>query len=148
MKGEMGMKQQETAFVLRARQVEAALDKNYRQYLTGRLERPQKELDCLEDDIEVGMSRYDCFTADVPHRHPMATEHVYVLEGEVRVRLLESGQEYRLERGDFFLLRPGVAYASKNAAGTRVLFVKAPGGNDKQPVEPDPDTAAWLERWD
>ena len=140
------MTQEQKAFVLRAGQVEAALDKNYRQYLTGRLERPQKELDCLEDDIEVGMSRYDCFTADVPHRHPMATEHVYVLEGEVRVRLLESGQEYRLERGDFFLLRPGVAYASKNAAGTRVLFIKAPGGNDKQPVEPDRAPAAWLER--
>ena len=142
------MERQEKAFVLRAGQVEAALEKNYRQYLTGRLERPQEELDCVEDDIEVGISRYDRFTADAPHRHPVATEHVYVLEGEVRVRLPESGQELRLKRGDFFLLRPGVAYASKNAAGTRVLFIKAPGGNDKQPVEPDPDTAAWLERWD
>ena len=143
------MTQEQKAFVLRAGQVEAALDKHYRQYLTGRLERPQIELDCLEDDIEVGMSRYDRFTADLPHRHPVATEHVYVLEGEVRFRLMDgTGREYRLGPGDFFLLRPGVAYASKNAAGTRVLFIKAPGGNDKQPVEPDPDTAAWLERWD
>lgn len=143
------MNKQQTAFVLRAGQIEEALDQNYRQYLTGRLERPQEKLDCVEDDIEVGISRYERFTADQPHRHPRATEHVYVLEGEVRIRLLDgTGREYRLGPGDFFLLRPGEAYASKNTAGTRVLFIKAPGGNDKQPLKPDPDTAAWLKSWD
>lgn len=97
------MKQRESAFVLNAAQIEYALDHNYRQYLTGRLQYPQKELICLDDDIEVGMSRYDCFTADKPHLHTQATEHVYVLEGEVRIRLMDSvGQEYRLKAGDFF----------------------------------------------
>ena len=142
------MKEQENAFVRTAAQIEAALDQNYRQYLTGRLERPQRWLDCVEDEIEVGLSRYDRFTADRPHRHPVATEHVYVLEGEVRLLLLEDRREFRLRPGDFFVLRPGAAYASKNAPRTRVLFIKAPGGNDKDPVEPDPETAAWLDRWD
>lgn len=104
MKGEDNMKQRESAFVLNAAQIEYALDHNYRQYLTGRLQYPQKELICLDDDIEVGMSRYDCFTADKPHLHTQATEHVYVLEGEVRIRLMDSvGQEYRLKAGDFFV---------------------------------------------
>ncbi len=142
------MRQEQPAFVLAAQQIEWALHQTYRQYLTGRLERPQKELSCLEDDIEVGISRYDGFTADKPHLHLRATEHVYVLEGEVRIRLMNGGQEYRLKQGDFFLLRPGVAYASKNAAGTRLLFIKAPGGNDKQLAEPDPETISWLAAWD
>lgn len=143
------MQQDRNAFILSAEQINFALDHNYRQYLTGRLERPQKDLNCLEDDIEIGLSRYDFFTADKPHLHTQATEHIYVLEGQVRIRLMnDDGQEYTLKSGDFFLLRPGVAYASKNAAGTKVLFIKAPGGNDKKLVEPTPEIMAWLEIWD
>lgn len=129
--------------------LDAALSKNYRQYLTGHLSRPQPDLKNIEDDIEIGLSSYAVFTADTPHKHPVATEHAYVLCGSVRCRLLDgSGSEMQFDEGDFFMLRPGEAAATKNAPGTKVLFIKSPGLNDKTPVEVDEDTRRWLLSWD
>lgn len=134
--------------VLRGAQIEDALSKEYRQYLTGHLSRPQEHLDFIEDDIEIGMSHYRCFTADAPHCHPIATEHGYVLQGALRLRLLDSGEEYEFRQGDFFVLQRGVPYASKNAPDTKILFIKSPGINDKTPVEPDDETRRWLSSWE
>ncbi|MBQ8791721.1 MAG: cupin domain-containing protein [Ruminiclostridium sp.] len=128
--------------------LDEALSKKYRLYLTGRLQKPQNELQFIEDDIEVGISRYDVFTADTPHMHPVATEHAYVLEGSIRVRLLDgSEKEFEVNAGDFFVLRPGIPYATKNKEGTKVLFIKSPEGNDKTVVEADEKTKEWLGSW-
>ena len=135
--------------VIRGKDLDAALEKKYRLYLAGRLMMPQSEIDCIDDDIEVGISSYDEFTADKPHVHPIATEHCYVLEGSVRVMLLDdSREELELGKGDFFVLKPNSAYATKNKAGTKVLFIKAPGGNDKTSVEVDAALEKWLSQWD
>lgn len=135
--------------IITSEEISTALDKKYRQYLTGRLKKPQKELKHIEDDIEIGISYYKDFTPDTPHMHPVATEHAYVLEGCIRVKLLDgSGEEFEINKGDFFVLKPGNAYATKNQAGTRVLFIKAPEGNDKAPVEIDEETKKWLSAWD
>lgn len=135
--------------VIRSEDIEQALVLEYRQYLAGHLSRPQPYLRHVDDDTEVGISHYLGFTADTPHVHPTCTEHGYVLSGAVRVRLLDgSGEEYEFHQGDFFVLRPGIPYASKNAAGTRVLFMKAPGKNDKTLVAVDEDTRRWLSSWD
>lgn len=135
--------------VIRKEALDSALDAKYRIYLTGMLQNPQHELEYIEDDIEIGISRYKKFTPDVPHMHPVATEHAYVLEGSMRVKLLDgSGKEYEINAGDFFVLRPQNAYATKNQAGTTVLFVKSPGGNDKYVVEVDEETKKWLGSWD
>ena len=134
---------------LKKERLDKALSRNYRQYLTGHLSRPQPHLEHIEDDIEVGISYYREFTADVPHVHPTATEHAYVLSGSIRCRILDgSGIEVQFDEGDFFLLRPGEAHATKNAPGTKVMFIKAPGINDKTPVEVDEDTRRWLLSWD
>lgn len=128
--------------------IEHALSKEYRQYLTGHLSKPQPFLNHIDDDIEIGISHYREFTADKPHVHPVCTEHAYVLEGAVKIRLLDgSNEECEIRAGDFFLLRPGIPYATKNAAGTKVLFVKSPGINDKTPVEVDGETEKWLSAW-
>ena len=134
---------------IRSGELDAALEQEYRQYLTGRLERPQKYLEHIDNDIEIGVSEYREFTADKPHMHPVCTEHGYVLRGSLRLRLLDgSGEERQFDQGDFFLLRPGVPYATKNAAGTRILFIKAPGTNDKTEVPVDEETRRWLSAWD
>lgn len=135
--------------LIRREQLEAALSQGYRQYLTGHLTHPQ-ELEHIPNDIEIGISNYDKFTADVPHVHPVATEQAFVLRGYVRIRCFEKGgvEETEAKTGDFFLIRPGVRHATKNAAKTCVLFIKSPGINDKTPFEADPDTLTWLSSWD
>lgn len=135
--------------IIRKGELDGALKKKYRLYLAGRLTLPQDELECIDDDIEIGISEYKAFTADAPHMHPIATEHGYVLSGCLRVRLLnESHDEFEFSEGDFFVLKPGVPYATKNREGTRILFIKSPGGNDKTTVPIDSETQSWLSEWD
>ena len=134
--------------IIRKEDLDFALSQEYRQYLTGRLGRPQPFLRHIEDDIEVGMSLYESFTADKPHVHPVCTEHGLVLSGTLRIRELETGEETEFHEGDFFVLRPGTPYASKSLGGTRVLFIKHPGQNDKTLVEPDEETIKWMRKWD
>ena len=129
--------------------IEAALALEYRQYLTGHLQREQKHLRHIDDDIEIGISHYREFTADKPHVHPIATEHGYVLQGAVKVLLLDgSDQCYEFKAGDFFVLRPGIGYATKNAADTKILFIKSPGTNDKTEIQITEQVAQWLSSWD
>ena len=45
---------------IRGEALENALAQEYRQYLTGHLQRPQPHLPHIEDDSEVGISHY-CF---------------------------------------------------------------------------------------
>lgn len=135
--------------IIRRGALDSALNHEYRQYLTGHLERPQEYLQHIDDDIEIGISHYKVFTADKPHIHPNCTEHSLVLQGNIRVRLLDGSQEeYEFQEGDFFLLRPGIPYATKNAPDTRILFIKSPGINDKVLVEIDDETEEWLSAWD
>lgn len=130
-------------------QIDGALEKEYRQYLAGRLTRVQKYLPHIDDDIEVGISYYKDFTADKPHKHPIATEHGYVLEGLVRIKLIEGEKkEYEFKSGDFFVIEKNVPYVTKNAAGTKILFIKSPGINDKTVIEVDYEILDWLSRWD
>lgn len=134
---------------IRCDELEKAFEHSYRLYLTGHLQREQTYLKHIEDDIEVGMSDYREFTADVPHVHPIATEHGYVLSGKVRIRFFgDAVEEEEFSEGDYYLIRPGVCHASKNMDGTKILFIKAPGGNDKTPITVDEDTEAWLKSWD
>lgn len=139
----------ESLQIIRGAALDSALSKEYRQYLTGHLQRPQEYLEHVDDDIEIGISHYRKFTADTPHMHPVATEHSYVLQGSIKVLLLEGEpREYLLEAGDFFVLRPGNGYATKNAPGTKVLFIKSPGLNDKTPVPVTEDIKKWLSTWE
>ena len=135
--------------IIRGTDIENALKNEYRQYLTGRLQKPQPFLEHIGDDIEVGISDYRQFTADTPHVHPVCTEHGYVLKGKLKVLLLDgSGTEYEFREGDYFVTRPGTPYASKSEAGTRILFIKHPSENDKQALAVDGSVMAWLSAWE
>ena len=134
---------------IKKEQLDAALEQEYRQYLTGHRTREQKFLKHVDDDIEIGISHYRVFTADKPHMHPVATEHSYVLQGSIKVLLLEGEpKEYQLNAGDFFVLQPGVGYATKNAPDTKVLFIKSPGINDKTVVPVTDTVKTWLSTWE
>lgn len=134
---------------IRGVDLDAALSREYRQYLTGQLQRPQPHLQHIEDDIEVGISHYRTFTADKPHVHPVATEHGYILQGCLRLLLLDgSDTEQEFHAGDFFVLMPGVGYATKSAPDTKILFIKSPGINDKTDAPVTEELARWLSSWD
>ena len=121
--------------ILKGKSIEDALSKEYRQYLAGRLKKEQPFLKHIDDDIEIGISNYVTFTADKPHMHTQCTEHNYVLRGKMKVKLLDgSCEEYE--------------FSEKNEAGTRVLFIKSPGINDKTEVAVDVETQRWLLSWE
>ena len=130
--------------IIRNKEINDALDIKYRQYLAGKLMYPQEEMDPIESDIEVGISDYKTFMAEKPHVHPIANEFNFVLEGELKIWLLDSGEKFSFKKGDFFRLEPGTPYASKSTGGTRVLFFKVPGGNDKKLVDVDEEVKNWL----
>lgn len=142
------MENKNLEFIRRA-DLDQALAQEYRQYLTGHLSREQKYLKHIDNDTEIGISFYQTFTPDKPHMHPLATEHGYVLQGSLRMRVLDgSNTELQFDAGDFFVLRPNVPYATKNAPNTKILFIKAPGINDKTLVQIDAETEEWLSKWD
>lgn len=131
-------------FVLKHREIKEATDKSYRQYFCGDLKRPQI-LDFIHTEgLEIGTSDYQTFTADVPHHHTETADMIYILEGEFRIRILESGQEISLTTGDFISVPPMTDYASKARAGTRTLFIKTTKGNDKVDAAVSDELAAWL----
>ena len=135
--------------IIRSEEIESALKSEYRQYLTGHLERAQPHMKSIDTDIEVGISDYQVFTADTPHFHPVCTEHGYVLRGRVKLLLLnEDFREIELCPGDYFVLQPGEPHATKNDAGTRVMFIKHPSTNDKTAVMVDKPLQKWMASWE
>ena len=131
-------------FHLNKLEINSALNKEYRQYFIGELKKPQL-LDYIEQgDFEIGMSLYQTAKADVPHMHDRTSEILYILQGIYKILVMETMQEYTLNRGDFFVLPPRTAYASKALAQTQVLFIKT-GGNDKVSVSVPPEVQRWME---
>ena len=76
--------------------------------------------------------------------HDQTSEILYILQGTYKIFIMDIMQEYTLNKGDFFVLPPRTAYASKALAQTQVLFVKT-GGNDKLAVSIPPEVQRWME---
>ena len=152
---------------LDGRTIEKALAKAPRQYLTGHLERAQPYLEHIDDDIEIGITDYTEFTANEPHVHLVATDHMYIIRGCSKILVLTietlvtkllrdpfamvvptKTEEVILNEGDLFVLRPGTPHIIKGAPGTRVYFVKSPAGNDKHIITVPDSIRAWMSSWD
>ena len=129
-------------------ELDSALASADRVYLAGHLEVPQTLLPHIDCAPEMGVSSYRNFTADKPHVHPCNIEFNYIAKGCTKLLVLQTGEEYELGAGSTFILPPGTPYATKSRAGTRVIFFKSPGGNDKQLVEVSRELAQWLSSWD
>lgn len=95
-------------------------------------------------ELEVGVSDYGTAMADLPHVHDVVSEHQYVMAGRCVVLDIETGTEHHFRAGDFYSVPVGVAHAQKNAAGTRILFVKSKVLNDKRLVPVDDALTTWL----
>jgi quercetin dioxygenase-like cupin family protein len=128
-----------------ATDIEQALSGVTRQYLVGKLSRPQALRHIPHDVVEIGVTRYGPQGGtEAPHTHRQAFEYQYVLEGNTVYLDVTARKEHVFHKGDFYAIEPGVVYAQKSAPHTKILFIKVPPGNDKVPVEATPDIEAWL----
>jgi 8-oxo-dGTP diphosphatase len=126
-------------------EIDQALQDVTRQYLVGDLKKPQTLKHVPSSLIEIGITRYaDDTTSEAPHRHEQAFEFQYVTAGLTAYLDLGTAEEHVFRKGDFYVIEPGVAYAQKSAAGTEILFIKLPPGNDKVPVDTTPEVEAWF----
>lgn len=144
------MRQGQGVHVLSGVEVSEALGRSARVYLTGHLERPQAVLEHvggLPDPTEVGITRYDELTVDVPHLHERNTDFSFVVRGTFAVRILGTGEVHELTENGLCVIEPGVAHVCIAHPGTQVLFVKVPGGNDKVPVDLDEPSRAWVSQY-
>lgn len=116
--------------------IDDALDGGGRVYFTGHLERPQEKLGHYEElAVESGMTYHEVFKTETPHVHSFNSDVNYVVSGALKVVLLDRGIEQEVEAGGIFFFPPGVPHVVKAKPGTRVLFVKSPGGDDKQVID-------------
>lgn len=133
-------------FHLKEAEINAALNQEYRQYFIGDLKKPQILNYIEQGDFEIGTSLYQTAKADVPHMHDQTSEILYILQGTYKILIIETMQEYTLNKGDFFVLPPRTAYASKALAQTQVLFIKT-GGNDKVAVPIPSEVQQWMKSY-
>lgn len=124
--------------------IDKSLDENVRQYLVGNLAFPQQLQHIQDENIEVGISHYKSFTADIPHVHTEVTEYQMILAGVSIIKDLMTGNLIELQEGDFYVVHKNTPYAQKSSAGTKILFFKHPGMNDKVPVEINALCEEWL----
>lgn len=124
--------------------IERALGVESRQYLMGSLSRPQPLAHLDDQELEVGISTYPHDKVDSAHMHPIAREYQLMLAGQLEILDLGSGEVTRIQQGDFYVIERGTAYVQKVWAGTRVLFFKFPGVNDKKSVELGAEALEWL----
>jgi len=128
-----------------ATDIEEALSGVTRQYLVGKLERPQALRHIPHGIVEIGVTRYGPQGGtEAPHTHRQAFEYQYMLEGMTVYLDMATRDEHVFRKGDFYAIEPGVIYAQKSAPETEILFIKVPPGNDKIPVPTTPDVQAWL----
>ena len=104
-----------------------SLKNSTRVYLCGNLQFPNELKHVPTTGYELGISEYDFFTFEKPHIHSFNDEYNYVLEGEVKVLLINEGKEFHLKKGDLFVIHPNEPYVGKSLAGTKILFSKVPG---------------------
>lgn len=127
--------------------IENALNNSKRVYLCGNLQAPNGLQHVPTPAYEIGISDYKTYTCDAPHIHTFNTEFNYVLEGEIKVLLIEKNQEFHFKKGDLFVIHPDEPYIGKSLAGTKTLFSKVPGGNDKQLVPLTASLIEWGKDW-
>ena len=126
-------------------EIDQALRNVTRQYLVGDLQKPQALQHVPSSLIEIGMTRYENEgKLEPPHRHQQAFEFQYMTAGLTAYLDLTTAEERVFRKGDFYAIEPGVVYAQKSAAGTEILFIKVPPGNDKVPVDTTPEVEAWF----
>lgn len=125
-------------------ELQQALRETRRQYLAGRLTRPQQVKEVIDDNIEAGISYYPTASAEQPHSHTEVSEYQYMIKGLTEYLDLDTGETHRFVKGDFYVIRPGTRYAQRIKRDTEIFFFKHPGKNDKVGITADERVQAWL----
>lgn len=134
--------------ILKNSTITSSLQNNHRQYLVGNLQLPQELTNIHDDNVELGITKYSNFKFEVPHFHTEVTEYQMILDGAAKYVDLSQNQEYLLEKGDVFVIRPNTTYIQKSPKGTVILFFKYPGKNDKVTVTASEKMLTWASAWD
>lgn len=129
--------------------IQNALDKNMRVYLCGNLKQKTDNKYIPTDSYEIGISQYDEFTVEKAHLHRFNTEYNFIMEGKVKVFVFKENKEYEFDAGSMFVIEPDMPYKTKAIKGTRVIFSKVPGGNDKELTPQfEKDMENWVKSWE
>ena len=128
--------------------IETALTKQLRVYLCGDLQRSDNLEHIPTERYEIGISDYKTDTFEKAHVHTFNTEFNYVERGMIKIFLINERKEYLFRQGDLFVIEPNEPYVGKSKAGSRTIFSKVPGGNDKQLVPMSDALLVWGSSWD
>lgn len=134
---------------IRSTDLQNALNKNKRVYLCGNLKQKAEYKYIQTDSYEIGISQYDEFTVEQAHLHRFNTEYNFVMEGKVKVFIFKENKEYICDAGSIFVIEPGMPYKTKAMKGTKVIFSKVPGGNDKELTPQfEKGIGNWAKSWE
>ena len=133
---------------IRNNEIEEGLKISKRVYLCGNLEKPCALAHIPTEAYELGISDYHEYTFEKVHFHAFNKEYNFVLEGAIKILLIKTGEEYTFTKGDLFVIDTDEPYVGKAFPGTRTIFSKVPGGNDKILIEIDERIKKWGESWD
>ncbi|MBQ8039615.1 MAG: cupin domain-containing protein [Lachnospiraceae bacterium] len=121
-----------------------SLENTERQYLQGNLKQEQKLPFIYNENSEIGISYYREFTHDEAHYHDVITETNYILEGRLCLKIVDTGEEFIIEKGGIFSVPPKVTHILKVYPGTKIIFFKDHSINDKHVVDLN---TLQLEEW-
>ena len=129
-------------------QIRNALAKQLRIYLCGDLSE-KEELDYIKTDgLEIGVSQYKEYTLEKAHFHRWNNEYNFVLDGGVKVYVFDEQKEYEFKKDDMYMVEPNMRYITKALPGTKIIFVKSPGGNDKEVIPASDQIMEWGKNWE
>ncbi len=135
-------------FSIKSANIEDGLARSGRVYLCGDLKEPNALDHYKTEGYEIGISDYPEYTFEKAHIHSFNIEYNYVLEGAVKLFSLSDKKEHLFEKGDIFIIETDEPYVGKMLAGTRTIFSKVPGGDDKVLVCMDEALMKWGEAWE
>ena len=128
--------------------IEKAFENNDRQYMIGNLKVPQELEFIFDENVEMGISDIKHYQVDKVHYHSNCKEYQYIISGKNKYLDLNKHKTYELSKGDVYMIETNAAYYQKSLAGTRILFIKVPGGNDKYLVELSEEQMEWGKDYD
>ena len=128
--------------------IESGLEAFGRVYLCGNLKKANGVEHIMTDGYEIGISDYSEYTFEKPHLHAFNREFNYVIKGAIKVFMLNEKTEYLFSQGDLFVINANEPYVRKCIKGTRTIFSKFPGGDDKVLVDMDDNLMNWGKSWD
>ncbi len=126
-------------------EIKEALQGLTRQYFVGNLKKPQKLSFFISEKVEVGITSYDDYAIEPPHKHTEASEYQYMISGRTQYIDVDTKEIHEFIAGDFFEIEPNTSYAQKSKPGTVILFIKVPSINDKIVLPIDEELQKWLD---